>query len=79
MAEYADGPRAIFVEQLQNTAVPRPRTPSYSVLSTKYAEAMTNIFSEAASSHTVDAAYIQSELDAVAAAFKEDYDMYYAN
>lgn len=79
MAEYADGPRALFVEQLQNTAVPRPRTPSYSVFSTKYAEAMTNIFSEAASSHTVDPAYIQSELDAVAAAFKEDYEMYYAN
>lgn len=79
MAEYADGARAMFVEQLQNTAVPRPRTPSYSVFSTKYAEAMTNIFSEAASSHTVDTAYIQSELDAVAAAFQEDYDMYYAN
>ena len=79
MAEYAEGPRAMFVEQLQNTAVPRPRTPSYSVFSTKYAEAMTNIFSEAASSHTVDQAYIQSELDAVAAAFQEDYDMYYAN
>lgn len=79
MAEYADGPRALFVEQLQNTAVPRPRTPSYSVFSTKYAEAMTNIFSEAASSHSVDTAYIQSELDAVATAFKEDYDMYYAN
>lgn len=79
MAEYADGARAMFVEQLQNTAVPRPRTPSYSVFSSKYAEAMTNIFSEAASSHTVDTAYIQSELDAVAAAFQEDYDMYYAN
>lgn len=39
---------------------------------------MTNIFSVAASSHTVDTAEIQSELDAVAAAFKEDYDMYYA-
>lgn len=79
MAEYADAPLAMIVEQLQNTAVPRPRTPSYSVFSTKYAEAMTNIFSEAASSHTVDQAYIQSELDAVAAAFQEDYDMYYAN
>ena len=79
MAEYKDGPLAMIVEQLQNTAVPRPRTPSYSVFSTNYAAAMTNIFSEAASSHTVDAAYIQSELDAVAAAFKEDYDMYYAN
>lgn len=79
MAEYADGARALFVEQLQNTAVPRPRTPSYSVFSTRYAEAMTNIFSEAASSHSVDHAYIQSELDGVAAAFQEDYDMYYAN
>lgn len=79
MAEYTDGPRALFVEQLQNTAVPRPRTPSYSVFSTKYAEAMTNIFSEAASSHSVDKDYIQSELDGVAEAFQEDYDMYYAN
>ncbi|MDE7319684.1 MAG: sugar ABC transporter substrate-binding protein [Lachnospiraceae bacterium] len=79
MAEYADGPLAMIVEQLQNTAVPRPRTPSYSVFSTKYAEAMTNIFSEAASTHTVDTEYIQSELDGVSAAFQEDYDMYYAN
>lgn len=79
MAEYADAPLAMIVEQLQNTAVPRPRTPSYSVFSTKYAEAMTNIFSEAASTHTVDTEYIQSELDGVAAAFQEDYDMYYAN
>ncbi len=79
MAEYADEPLAMIVEQLQNTAVPRPRTPSYSVFSTKYAEAMTNIFSEAASTHTVDTEYIQSELDGVAATFQEDYDMYYAN
>lgn len=28
MAEYADEPLAMIVEQLQNTAVPRPRTPS---------------------------------------------------
>lgn len=79
MADYSSGARAMFVEQLQNTAVPRPRTPSYSVFSTKYAEAMTNIFSEAASSHTVDPTYIQSELDGVASAFQEDYDTYYAN
>lgn len=78
MAAYTDGPRAMFVEQLQNTAVPRPRTPSYSAFSTKYAEAMTNIFSEAASSHSVDKDYIQSELDSVADAFTEDYEMYYA-
>lgn len=79
MADYSSGARAMFVEQLQNTAVPRPRTPSYSVFSTKYAEAMTNIFSEAASSHSVDPTYIQSELDGVASAFQEDYDTYYAN
>lgn len=78
MAAYKEGPRALFVEQLQNTAVPRPRTPSYSAFSTKYAEAMTNIFSEAASSHSVDKDYIQSELDSVADAFTEDYEMYYA-
>ncbi len=79
MAEYAEGPLALIVEQLQNTAVPRPRTPSYSVFSTKYAEAMTNIFSRAASDHVVETDYIQSELDSVVAAFQEDYDMYYAN
>lgn len=79
MQEYTQGTRAKFVDQLENTAVPRPRTPSYSVFSARYAEAMTNIFSEAASSHETDAEYIQSELDTAAAAFQEDYDMYYAD
>lgn len=78
MAAYKEGALAMIVDQLQNTAVPRPRTPSYSAFSTKYAEAMTNIFSEAASSHSVDKNYIQSELDSVAEAFAEDYEMYYA-
>lgn len=78
MAAYAEGPRALFVEQLENTAVPRPRTPSYSVFSQRYAEAMTNIFSEAASSNSVDKGYIQSEFDSVVDAFTEDYEMYYA-
>lgn len=78
MSAYKEGARAMFVEQLQNTAVPRPRTPSYSAFSSKYAEAMTNIFSEAASAHSVDKDYIQSELDSVAEAFTEDYEMYYA-
>lgn len=78
MAAYTEGARALFVEQLQNTAVPRPRTPSYSVFSSQFAEAMTNIFSEAASSHTVDTSYIQTELDSVVDAFEEDYNMYYA-
>lgn len=78
MAEYTSGPRALFVEQLQNTAVPRPRTPSYASFSTNYAEAMTNIFSDAASTGSVNESYIQSELDRVAASFTEDYNTYYA-
>ncbi len=78
MKTYTEGTRSKFVEQLQNTAVPRPRTPSYSVFSAKFAEAMTNIFSEAASNHEADADYIQSELDTAASAFEEDYEMYYA-
>lgn len=28
MADYKEGARALMVEQLNNTAVPRPRTPS---------------------------------------------------
>ena len=79
MAEYTSGPRALFVEQLQNTAVPRPRTPSYASFSTNYAEAMTNIFSDAASTGSVNESYIQSELDRVAASFTEDYNTYYAS
>lgn len=78
MAEYTDGARALFVEQLENNAVPRPRTPSYAVFSADYAEAMTNIFSDAASNEEVDEDYIQSELDTVAESFTEDYTTYYA-
>jgi len=44
-----------------------------------YAEAMTNILAEAASNHTVDRDYIQSEFDRVSAAFTEDYTSYYAD
>lgn len=78
MAEYTEGARALFVEQLQNTAVPRPRTPSYATFSTDYAEAMTNIFADAASTGSVSADYVQSELDRVAESFQEDYNAYYA-
>lgn len=78
MADYKEGARAMFVEQLQNSAAPRPRTPSYATFSTDYAEAMTNIFSEAASSKEVDDAYIQEQLDNVASSFEEDYNSYYA-
>ena len=79
MAEYRDGPRAMFVEQLQNTAVPRPRSPSYATFSADYAEAMTNILAEAASNHSVDQAYIQSEFNRVSDSFTEDYTSYYAD
>ena len=79
MADYKEGTRALIVEQLQNTAVPRPRTPSYASFSTEYAEAMTNIFSEAASNGTVDETYIQDEFNGVADSFTEDYNTYYAD
>lgn len=78
MAEYKEGVRALFVEQLENTAVPRPRTPSYATFSAAYAEAMTNIFSDASSNEEVDEDYIQSELDTAAETFTEDYETYYA-
>lgn len=79
MADYKNAPRSLFVEQLNSTAVPRPRTPSYAVFSTAYAEAMTNIFSEAASSGEVDQDAIQSELDTVAETFTDDYTSNYAD
>ena len=78
MADYKEGPRALFKEQLENTAVPRPRTPSYATFSAAYAEAMTNIFSDASSAGEVDTDYVQSELDTVAETFTEDYETYYA-
>ncbi|WP_418419182.1 ABC transporter substrate-binding protein [Blautia sp.] len=78
MTDYKEGPRALFKEQLENTAVPRPRTPSYATFSSAYAEAMTNIFSDASSNEEVDEDYIQSELDTVAETFTEDYETYYA-
>ena len=54
MAEYKEGARALIVDQLENTAVTRPRTPSYATFSSTYEEAMTNIFSDAASNEEVD-------------------------
>ena len=78
MSNYSEGARALFVEQLQTNASPRPRTPSYSVFSSSFATAMTNIFSDAASEKVVDTDYIQSELDSVVSAFEDDYSTYYA-
>lgn len=78
MAEYKEYPLTVFVDELENNASPRPRTPSYSTFSTDYAEAMTNIFSEAASNGSVDNDFIKEQLDNVAAGFEEDYNTYYA-
>lgn len=78
MAEYKEYPLSVFQEELANNAVPRPRTPSYATFSADYAEAMTNIFAEAASNGSVDESYIQEQLDGVAASFEEDYNTYYA-
>lgn len=78
MADYQEYPLSVFQQELANNASPRPRTPSYATFSADYAEAMTNIFSEAASNGKVDKAYIQEQLDGVAANFTEDYNTYYA-
>ena len=61
MAEYKEGARALIVDQLENTAVPRPRTPSYATFSSAYAEAMTNIFSDAASNEEVDTEEVEND------------------
>lgn len=78
MADYKEYPLSVFVEQLENNASPRPRTPSYATFSTAYAEAMSNIFSEAASNSKVDKNYIQEQLDNVVTTFEDDYNSYYA-
>jgi len=68
MEGWDSGARALMKWQLQNTGVSRPRTPSYSVLSTDFSTAMLNIFSGS------DA---KEELDNVAKNFDENYEMYY--
>lgn len=69
LTEYNEYPRSLFKEQLMETGHPRPRTPSYSVLSAEFSEAMLNIFTG------VDA---KEALDAAAAATDKDYNKYYA-
>lgn len=68
MEGWKEGARALFLWQLQNTGVARPRTPSYSVLSQGFSTAILNVFSGTDP---------KKELDTVAADFKEDYDTYY--
>ena len=70
LEEYNEYPRSIFKEQLMETGHPRPRTPSYSVLTAEFAEAMLNIFTG------VDP---QEALDTAAEAMDKDYNKYYAN
>ncbi len=69
LTEYNEYPRSIFKEQLMETGHPRPRTPSYSVLSAEFSEAMLNIFTG------VDA---KQALDEAAKATDKDYNKYYA-
>jgi multiple sugar transport system substrate-binding protein len=38
-----DGDLHIYIEQLEKTAIPRPQTPAYSVITTAFAEAVDNI------------------------------------
>ncbi|MDC7287877.1 extracellular solute-binding protein [Blautia schinkii] len=69
LTEYDEYPRSLFKEQSMETGHPRPRTPSYTVLSPGFSEAMMNIFT---------GADVQEELDNLAADFDEDYEMNYA-
>ena len=69
LTEYNEYPRSLFKEQLMETGHPRPRTPSYSVLSAEFSEALLNIFTG------VDT---KEALDAAAAATDKDYNKYYA-
>lgn len=70
LPEYDEYPRSLFKEQLMTTGHPRPRTPSYSVLSPGFSEAMVNIFTG------VDP---KKALDQVAEDADKDYAKYYAD
>lgn len=69
LPEYEEYPRSLFKEQLMETGHPRPRTPSYTVLSPGFSEAMVNIFTG------VDP---KEALDQVAEETDKDYNRYYA-
>lgn len=70
LTEYNEYPRSLIKEQLMESGHPRPRTPSYSVLSSEFSEAMLSIFTG------VDA---KEALDGAAAATDKDYNKYYAD
>ena len=67
LTEYNEYPRSIFKEQLMETGHPRPRTPSYSVLTAEFSEAMLNIFTGVDPQEALEAA-----------AMDKDYAKYYA-
>lgn len=69
LPEYDEYPRSLFKEQLMETGHPRPRTPSYTVLSPGFSEAMVNIFTG------IDP---KEALDQVAEETDKDYNRYYA-
>ncbi|MFT8359087.1 ABC transporter substrate-binding protein [Bifidobacterium aquikefiri] len=69
LTEFNEYPRSIMKEQSMVSGSPRPRTPSYTVLSTGISEALLNIFS---------GADVQTELDALAQEYDEDFQSNYA-
>jgi len=69
LTEYEKYPLSLFKEQCMKTGTPRPRTPSYTVLSPAFSRAMLDIFS---------GADIKQSLDKVAQEFDKDYAKNYA-
>lgn len=69
LTEYNEYPYSIFKEQSLNTGHPRPRTPSYTVLSPGFSKAIINIFT---------GADIKESLDQVAVDYDKDYQKNYA-
>lgn len=69
LTEYNQYPLSLFKEQSIKTGTPRPRTPSYTVLSPAFSKAMLNIFT---------GADVKQSLDKVANDFDKDYTKNYA-
>lgn len=68
LSQYNEYPYSIFMEQLVNYGAPRPITPSYTVLSPKFSEAVADIFK---------GSDVKSKLDTVAKLADDDYQMNY--
>ena len=61
LTEYNEYPRSIFKEQLMETGHPRPRTPSYSVLSAGFSEALEEISSASANASAISKYRLRSK------------------